>query len=716
MPFASDHEQLNRGGPPYPPRNAGLGGTPNPIPDVPISIILLVIYLALGITHIRIFKRNKSRGHKFIFNGALLGKSTPGNISNLITELIILGLCKIRVITMSLRVAWTYNPRNTSLAIAANIFVYVGTVILYGLDWFFAQRIIRAQHTHFGWSTRYRVFHRTGLVLLISCLLVLVITQVWQFFTLDEDKLSTFHDLYLMAQTYFTVFAAAPAAMLTISLLIPRTEVEKFGAGRMRNNITILYIAAFILSIGQIFRCVLAYLPPTPLQPVQRGTQELPVYLSKAFFYCFNFLTEILVIAMFAVVRVDLRFHIPNGSKKTGDYSSSRIHIDKGDSEKLPIHPPMIHNNDSCGTIYRYGSSIFEDTSTLADSLRYPSSIIEMDEKTGVWKVKRLSRESSVRTSNTFASTSRMSMQLHNEKHDSDAPPIPPAPTAWPLPDAIPPHRSEPVLEHSNPVSRRSTIKRGTYEFDGHHLNSTNVGDAVTAALNNLEMNSERNRWKTLPPPPRSRSTRSVHNNSTQQPKSVLKNRSRTASASATGRRSQSHSRIDSTQTASHNGTSNTSKAPPPVPKSPAFSPRPHAFSTDTMRTPSPSYIERLEIISTFERMSSPRLQDSHSDSNARKRSSSVPASQSPDLLNSPTSSDVSGSSTTSSGTRDAERMTLEFRRFSSESPPRPYELHDLLSTSRYDLPASNPGGSGNGNGNSGPNLSGGRDELWMGR
>jgi hypothetical protein len=59
--------------PPYPPRVAGLGGIPEIIPDVPISAVLLVFYLVLGIIHIRIFKNNKGRGHKFIFNGAMLG-------------------------------------------------------------------------------------------------------------------------------------------------------------------------------------------------------------------------------------------------------------------------------------------------------------------------------------------------------------------------------------------------------------------------------------------------------------------------------------------------------------------------------------------------------------------------------------------------------------------------------------------------------------------
>jgi hypothetical protein len=67
--------QQDRGKPPYSPTHAGLGGFPDVIPDIPVTAVFLVLYLVLGVVHIKILKSNKGRGHKFIFNGALLGKS-----------------------------------------------------------------------------------------------------------------------------------------------------------------------------------------------------------------------------------------------------------------------------------------------------------------------------------------------------------------------------------------------------------------------------------------------------------------------------------------------------------------------------------------------------------------------------------------------------------------------------------------------------------------
>ncbi|KAJ5024895.1 hypothetical protein J3E71DRAFT_399997 [Bipolaris maydis] len=492
-------------GPPYAPRDAGLGGSPDILPDVPVAVIFLVFYLVFGVIHIKIFKSNKHRGHKFIFNGAILG------------------LCKIRIITMVLRIAWANYPRDVGLAIAANIFTYIGTIILYMVNWFFAQRIIRAQHPSLGWSTQYRLFHRGGLVLLVFTLLGLIVSQIWKFFTLTHLKQDAFRVLFLVAQTYATVFCFAPAILVALSLLIPRTEVEKFGAGRLRYNITILVISVCILSIGQVFRCVLAWIPPTLMIDVQRGNVAIPWYLSKASFYCFNFLTEILVVMLFAVVRVDLRFYVPNGANKEGDYSKSRLDF-HNDDEKTPVEEnctkePMIHHNDSNQTLHRYQSSVFEDTQTLADSLRYPHSTLEVDEKTGSWKVKRLSTDSgrnphsamlasksalhsgpSKSTLNTTASGSTSNDR--NFRSNNSTPPVPELPAEWPLPDAAPPQGTNPVLEHPNMISHKVVTRKQTFELENHELNNVDVGDAVTDALARLEMNSDKKKAKAPVKPP----------------------------------------------------------------------------------------------------------------------------------------------------------------------------------------------------------------------
>lgn len=48
-------------------------------------------------------------------------------------------------------------------------------------------------------------------------------------------------------------------------------------------------------------------------------------YHSQACFYIFNFGIEIIVVYLYVLVRVDRRFHIPNGSKGPGDYSGTSV-------------------------------------------------------------------------------------------------------------------------------------------------------------------------------------------------------------------------------------------------------------------------------------------------------------------------------------------------------------------------------------------------------
>ncbi|KAF2727160.1 hypothetical protein EJ04DRAFT_146122 [Polyplosphaeria fusca] len=491
-------------GPPYPPRYGSLGGVPDILPDVPATFVFLFLYVVFAITHVTILKKNLRRGHKFLFSGALFG------------------FCAIRIITMILRIAWAFNQANISLGIAAQIFVYVGTIILFIVNWFFTQRIVRAQHARWGWSMPYRVLHRVGLFFLIVCLLLLIVAAIQQFFTLDANTLNIDRDLQLTGQTYFAIFCFAPVLLIGISQIVPRRGTEKFGAGRLRNNITIVVIAALVLSLGQIFRTATAWLPQSPLRNAQGQPNSSPWYLSKACFYIFNFTTEIFVVIFYALCRVDLRFHIANGASKAGDYVKGReeppFHVDVlGDEKKLKRASTANwvgtqHANDSKDTLHEYEASIFDDTRTLADSLRYPSSILEVDQKTGHYKIKRASGTPSI-------SSARMSRMSHlsdpsiwspdRDTLTADAPPVPTLPTDWPLRESQLARASGvPRMEHAHRGSSAGASSDRTNEFSDHGMNGVDMSDAVADAIAKLEANSEVNKRKGttlktshLPPP-----------------------------------------------------------------------------------------------------------------------------------------------------------------------------------------------------------------------
>lgn len=400
---------------------------------------------------------------------------------------------------MSLRIAWACSPGNVGLGIAANVFVYVGTIILFMINWFFVQRIVRAQHQRLGWSTPYRIFHRGALVVLIATLIMLILANIWQFFTINDTKLNAFRALQLTGQTYFTIFCFAPAIIVLLSVLIPRHEIEKFGAGRLRVNITILLIAVAILTTGQLFRCVITWIPQTPVQDSAGQPVDEPWYLHKACFYVFNFLTEIIVVIMFALLRVDLRFHVPDGSRMSGDYSGRNSRVDLNSQSKINLETkfskkslkceapvvPTLPNNDSRETLHQYETSIFENSSTLADSLQYGDSTLEVDNKTGAWKVK--SSGSLNRRFGSAQSNQSSSRASYNDRSVTFADGPPPVPV---IPSELPPRNSNAPSNNDAP--------RITFEIPDHDLNGIDIRDAVTDALAALGQNSEKNRTQAV--------------------------------------------------------------------------------------------------------------------------------------------------------------------------------------------------------------------------
>jgi hypothetical protein len=303
-----DQPTVQNAGPPYLPNAAALGGVPSVSLDVPVAAVFLFLFLIGAISHMTILQINQRRGHKFILSGLLFG------------------FCMARITTCVLRIAWATHLDNVSLAIAAQVFVAAGVILLFIINNIFAQRIMRASHRNSGWHPFFHYFFVAVYTLIVLSLIVVITATVLLFYTLDPGKRATYRDLQLYAGALFAVVAFLPIPLVILSLAIPRTTaVDKFGSGRFRTKIAILLFSAFLLSLGACFRIGTNSMMPRP-----RANPAW--YQSKACFYIFNFTVEIIVVLLYIVVRVDMRFHIPNGSKGPGSYSGTQ-HGDKAGHE-----------------------------------------------------------------------------------------------------------------------------------------------------------------------------------------------------------------------------------------------------------------------------------------------------------------------------------------------------------------------------------------------
>lgn len=286
---------------PYPPNTAALGGVPTVDLDVPVTAVFLVLFILGAIGHMTIFKLNMKRGHKFIMSGMMFG------------------FCMARITTCVMRIVWATRPTNTSIAIAAQIFVSAGVVLLFVVNLIFTQRILRASHPNTGWHPFFSKAFVLTYVLIVLTLAMLITAVVQSLHTLNKRTRHIDRSIQLYGQTFNTVMAFLPILLVIGGLVIPRrTRVEKFGNGRFRSKIYILITSSVLLTLGAAFRAGTNYMTPRP-------RNDPAWYHSKACFYIFNFLIELAIIVFYLWLRVDLRFHVPNGSMRAGDYSGLNL-------------------------------------------------------------------------------------------------------------------------------------------------------------------------------------------------------------------------------------------------------------------------------------------------------------------------------------------------------------------------------------------------------
>lgn len=224
------------------------------------------------------------------------------------------GFCMARITSCVMRIVWACRPHNVRIGIAAQIFVAAGVVLLFVINLLFAQRIVRAAHPNFGWHKAFSTAFKVLYVLVVLFLIMLISAVVDSFYTLNKHTRMIDRRLQLTGATYYVIVSFLPIPMVIIGLLIPRkVRLEKFGSGSWRLKVTILLVSAFLLCLGATFRLGTSFMPPRP-------RNDPPAYFSKACFYIFDFTVEIIVIYLYIIMRVDRRFHVPNGSHGPGDY------------------------------------------------------------------------------------------------------------------------------------------------------------------------------------------------------------------------------------------------------------------------------------------------------------------------------------------------------------------------------------------------------------
>jgi hypothetical protein len=258
-----------------------MGGSPTKGVDIPISAVFILLFACAAALNMTIFQINRRRNHKFIISAVTFG------------------FCMARITANVLRIVWARYPTNARIAIAASVFANAGVLLLYIVNIIFFQRILRALHPNFGWRQPVRLAFRFLYFGVFACL-VMVITG----------------DVRLVASVYIAVLSFIPIPGILLCLLFPRRHpADHFGHGSMNTKIILVLFTTTLLALGASFRAGVAFLPVRP-------TTDPGWFNHKAVFYCFSYVIELIVVYTYALMRMDKRFHIPNGSSAPWHYSN----------------------------------------------------------------------------------------------------------------------------------------------------------------------------------------------------------------------------------------------------------------------------------------------------------------------------------------------------------------------------------------------------------
>ncbi|KAH5406209.1 hypothetical protein HBI46_195820 [Parastagonospora nodorum] len=331
-------QMANFQGPPFAPMVWTPGGPPVKRVDIPAQTVFMVLFIIGAAVHMKIFRGNFSRGHKFLPN------------------LFIFIFCVSRILTSILRIASVSTPHNVGLALAAQVFVAAGVLILFIINIIFAMRLVRASHRSFGWHPAFGIIFKILFALIGVTIIIVISATIQSSYTTNTQIRLTDRSLQLYGSTVLAIVATLPLPMTVLTLMIPYSPFDQFGTGRLRTRVIALLVSTILLSIGAWYRSGVTWQDPVP------RTQPLPGYLGKGPFYIFNFLFEFQTVIMYAVLRIDQRWYIPNGAKGPGSYSKTP-HL--ADVEMQDSRPTSADDNSSVKS-----STLMEDEKQSKSEIR----------------------------------------------------------------------------------------------------------------------------------------------------------------------------------------------------------------------------------------------------------------------------------------------------------------------------------------------------------
>jgi len=248
------------------------------------------------------------------------------------------------VISTALHIGWSYDQLNGKIGIAENAFLDAGAAILYIVNLILSMRIMRARQAWLGWSKIFTGFIWLLVLVTVAGLVMILVVVTQSFLATRLNVLRIDRDIELFVLTWLAWVAFVPVLLTIVALLLPRRNyIDKFGTGRFRWKPIILITASTLLTLGAGWRCGTTF--ASPLQQTGRR----PWYFTSACYYVFALMPEMIVIILYLAIRIDLRFHVPDGADGPGSYSGASVDEKDPQWPETVYLPVAVQDNDGLG-------------------------------------------------------------------------------------------------------------------------------------------------------------------------------------------------------------------------------------------------------------------------------------------------------------------------------------------------------------------------------
>ncbi|KAM0328088.1 hypothetical protein ACHAQA_005491 [Verticillium albo-atrum] len=305
------------------------GLVPNTSTDIPVSAVLLVLYLASIISNILVLRQNKRRSTPFPFSILLIVYSV------------------FRTVALVLRISYAAVQTNTNLAIAANIISNAGVIVIFVLNLLVSPSLMRrffGANGATGWRRKISTIpFYAAIPFLPIMLLTTVNVTILTFFTTDTKVRLDCLTAQKVAIVTFAIIAFLPAPFAAVvaalspaeennttanrGSFIARTLHPDGSPGSLRGNALLMLFGSAVLTIGAAYRAA------TLLSP-RRMPGDPAWYHERPAYYCFNYGLELVVVFAYLVFRFDQRFR-QRTEEETREATVAGSYTDRKESDEV---------------------------------------------------------------------------------------------------------------------------------------------------------------------------------------------------------------------------------------------------------------------------------------------------------------------------------------------------------------------------------------------